>query len=91
MPTTMEELREGFRFYRATTILFGFLLLIFALAGWQEAETVEARKVVLLDLIGRPALTLEAAPGIAHDALVIRGKNGEEIMRLGQPYLRQVR
>ena len=91
MSASMEKLHGRFRFYRAATFLFGGLLLFFALAGWQGAEEVEARKVILLDAGGRPALTLEAAPGVGQDALIIRGRDGREMMRLGGPLLRPVR
>jgi len=78
------------RFYRSTTVLFGGILLLLALLGWQDDTAVEARKIVLLDALGDPAVTLEAGQSAGQGALIVRDRDGNEIIRLGTPLARLI-
>lgn len=91
MSGSSSDLTKPLRFYRAMTMLFGSILLLLAILGWQDDATVEARKVILLDALGEPAVTLEADQRAGPGALIVKDRNGDEIVRLGSPLLRQIR
>lgn len=84
------QLEKTVRRYRLLSLVLGLALLVVSLAAWQAPPELRAERLVLLGSDGAPNLILVAGKGRSSTALVIQDGQGQEIMRLGGPYLRGV-